>query len=167
MKRGYGYRITHTVDNEIRLGIIFALAASPIQRKLNMQTLYDRNAQLPINPPNPFPAAIPTGTTWKSGVMPLAIFNRYLGALQGYNAITAALIASQAVTIAIQRYLDPAGAVPVGPSNSVVTVAASSGYVDLITQIPAMYFDVQVANASGTTAIITPGSMGIILGANP
>ena len=130
-----------------------------------MPANYDRNMQVLVNPPNPFPVAVLSGVPYKTGVMPLSQFNNFLGAIVGYNAITVALTSSQVVTITVQRYLDPAGLIPVGAAGTQATTANTAAYVALTTVVPAAYFDVQVSNASGTTAIIT--NVGLAMLPNP
>ena len=136
---------------------------------------YTQNCQILAHPPFPFPTVILSGVTYYSGGqvgpgagyqgMPLQVFNQLLGGLAGYNAITVALKASQAVTITVQRYLDQQCTIAVGAAGTVTTTANTSGYVALTTVAPAMWFDVQISNASGTTANLT--NPGIILMPNP
>ena len=137
--------------------------------------LYTPNCQILVNPPNPFPTAVLSGVTYYSGGqvgpgpgyqgMPLQVFNQLLGGLVGYNAITIALTASQAVTVTVRRYLDQQCTIPVGATGTVVTTANSPAYQAITAVIPAMWFDVRISNTSGTTANLT--NPGIILMPNP
>jgi hypothetical protein len=128
---------------------------------------YDRNCQIYVNPTNPFPSAILTGTTYKSGIMPLQVFNQWASNLVGYNAISASVKADQVVTITVQRYMDAAGLVPVGSNATATTVANTASAVSLTTVAPAMFYDVQISNSSGSTANIAAGTAAIIIMPNP
>jgi len=115
-----------------------------------------------VLPTNKFPSAILTGTTWESGVMP--INSMTVDKVYGLRAIVAALTSTHVVTVTVQRYLDSAGLTPVGAPGTLTATANVAGYALVNDNVPALYFDVQVANASGSLAVIT--NPGIAVSAN-
>ena len=76
-------------------------------------------AQLVPTPPTPPPATLAASGTWVSGVMSLA----------GVNAFAVAATLSQAGTLVVQRYIDPAGTIAIGAAISQVMTANTPAYV--------------------------------------
>ena len=111
-----------------------------------------RNFTHKVVPPNPAPIAIPTGTTWSSGLIPF----------DGFNAAVAAILADQILTVTLQRYMDSAGTLPVGATGTLTSTANTAGYTSALSiNVPATYLKVTVANATGATAIVTAFAIGI------
>lgn len=110
--------------------------------------------QITVNfvPPNPVPVAIPTGTTWSSGLFPF----------DGFNAAVAAILADKILTVTVQRYMDSTGLLPVGAAGTLTSTANTAGYTSALSiNVPATYLKVTVANASGTTAIVSKFAIGL------
>jgi hypothetical protein len=133
---------------------------APPPYALNMQKAF--NVDRMVLPTNQFWKEIPTGLTYKTGVMP--INGPTQDKLYGLRAIVAAFKSTQVVTITIQRYLDAAGLMPVGAAGTQALTANVSGYAIVNDNVPALFFDVQVANASGSLAVIS--NPGIAVSAN-
>jgi len=111
-----------------------------------------RNITLKVIPPNPMDIAIPTGTTWSSGVF----------SFDGFNAAVAAILANKVLTVTVQRYMDSAGLLPVGAAGTLTSTANTAGYTSVLSvDVPATHMKVTVANASGTTAIVSAFAIGI------
>jgi hypothetical protein len=108
------------------------------------------NPAIGVVPAAGFPSFIVAGETWSSGPI----------ANDGYGAIVAALLATQIVTIKIQRYMDANSAVPL-TSNSAATTANVAGNCVLSDACPAFYFVVTVANATAVTAVTSNWGIGI------
>ena len=105
-----------------------------------------------VIPPNPMPIAIPTGVTWSSGLF----------SFDGFTAAVAAILANRILTVTVQRYMDAAGLLPVGAAGTLTSTANTAGYTSaLTTSVPAKYLKVTVANASGSTAIVSAFAIGI------
>jgi len=75
-----------------------------------------------------------------------------MGALQGYYGIVCAANYTQAVTITIQRFLDPQCSLPVGASATATTTAGVPGNAEITVVLPAMYYNVKIQNAGTSTA---------------
>ena len=124
--------------------------------KLNLgfsqYTVTGSNDSFSIIPPNPIPTAIPTGVTWSSGVFPFSSF----------NSAVAAILANKVLTVTVQRYMDSAGTLPVGAAGTLTSTANTAGYTSVLSiNVPATYLKVTVANASGTTAIVSNFAIGV------
>lgn len=110
------------------------------------------NVSFSVIPPNPMPTAIPTGVTWSSGVFPF----------HSFNSAVAAILANKILTVTVQRYMDSAGLLPVGAAGTLTSTANTAGYTSVLSiNVPATYLNVTVANASGTTAIVSKFAIGV------
>lgn len=110
------------------------------------------NPVLAVIPPNPMPVAIPTGTTWSSGVF----------SMNGFNQAVAAILANQILTVTVQRYMNSAGTLPVGAAGTLTSTANTAGYTSTLSVgVPATHLKVTVANASGDTAIVSAFAIGL------
>jgi hypothetical protein len=140
---------------------IAALSASPVYTATQQAAAQHNTVTRLAAPTNAFPTAIPSGTTWKSGVMPLLGVDSFEGRLVAFSAIACSLKSTQVVTVTIQRYLDAAGLLPVGAPGTLTATANTAGYASLTAVMPALYYDVQIANAATATAIIKNIGIGL------
>jgi hypothetical protein len=97
-----------------------------------------------ITPPTPYPATLAGGGVYTSGVIQL-----------GGNGINVAATMTQAGTLAIQRYADVAGTIPVGAAVSTTLVASTAGWTAVNDGFPAISFQVTLTNTSGSTATVS------------
>lgn len=110
------------------------------------------NPVVSVIPPNPIPIAIPTGTTWSSGVF----------SMNGFNQAVAAILADRVLTVTVQRYMNAAGTLPVGAAGTLTSVANTAGYTSTLSVgVPATHLKVTVANASGATALVGAFAIGL------
>ena len=111
-----------------------------------------RNTTVKVVPPNPIPSAIPTGTTWSSGLF----------SFDGFTSAVAAILADRVLTVTVQRYMDSAGLLPVGAAGTLTSTANTAGYTSALSaNVPATYLKVTAQNASGLTAIVRSFAIGI------
>jgi hypothetical protein len=89
----------------------------------------------------PPPASLAASGTWTSGVI----------VADGYKAIAAGVLSSQAGAISIQRYLDRAGNVPQGPAISATITAATAQVCNANDGAPFQSFVIKITN-TGTVA---------------
>jgi hypothetical protein len=97
--------------------------------------------QFQPKPPTPPPATIAASGNWNSGIMSNG----------GYGSLAVAAKLSQTGTLVLQRYLDPAGTIPIGAAisqamtaNTVATVATTDGLL-------CSAFSIVVTNTGGST----------------
>lgn len=100
-------------------------------------------------PPDAVPAIIAASGSYVTGIMPAA----------GYSALTAAVNLSQGGTISIQRYLDSAGAFPVGAVPSTTFSGGSVAWVGVNDGLGFAFWQVTVTNTSGSTGTVTSFKM--------
>src|SRR5580658_8108760 len=93
------------------------------------------------NPPTAAPATIAGGGSYVTGIMNAA----------GLKALAAACTLSQAGSIAIQRYIDPAGTIAIGAAISQVITANVAATVAVNDGLPAAAWQVTISNSSGST----------------
>ena len=122
----------------------------------------DKNMPFNVSAAALIPASILTSVTYTSPILPLFYGDPYISALIGYNQIVIALTSDHVVTITIQRYLDAAGLIPVGAAATQATTANVAGYCATSATIPAFYFGFTIANASGSTAVITNSGVALL-----
>ena len=90
--------------------------------------------------PNAVPTTIVKSTHWDSGVI----------ACQGYSAIAVSAELSQAGTISIQRYIDPAGTIAIGAPITQALTANTLGTAAVNDGQPWGSFQVTITNSSGS-----------------
>jgi hypothetical protein len=96
-------------------------------------------------PPTPPPATLGAGASWNSGLMNAAGFNRF----------SAAATLSQAGTLVIQRYIDPAGAIPIGTAPTQAMAAGVPAWTWINDGMAASTWQVTITNTSGAVANLT------------
>lgn len=100
------------------------------------------------------PATIGAGLTYDSGVIICV----------GFKTIAAGTKLDQTGTITIQRYLDAAGAIPVGALISSALVANTANWVTSIDNTPFQSFRVVITNTSVSLGTLAANATMILLG---
>lgn len=96
-------------------------------------------------PPTAPPATIAASGNYKTGIMNAA----------GFKGLAAACTLSQAGTLVIQRYIDPAGTIAIGTPISATLVGGTANTVDVIDGLPAAAWQVTISNTGGSTGNLT------------
>ena len=97
------------------------------------------------NPATAPPATVAGGGNWQSGILNCA----------GLQALAASCTLSQAGSIVIQRYIDPAGTIAIGTAISQVLTANTAAWVSVNDGLPAASWQVTISNTSGSTGNLT------------
>lgn len=91
------------------------------------------------------PATIAAGGNYTSSVL----------ASDGFKAIAAAVLSSQAGAISIQRFVDVAGTLPQGAAISATITGGTAQVVNSNDGLPFQSFTIEITNTSGSVANIT------------
>lgn len=101
-------------------------------------------------PPNAVPATIAASISYQTGFMPC----------MGYAGLAAAATLSQAGTISIQRYMDAAGAYPIGAAISTTMSTPGTLYTAAVRDgLPCAFWQVTVTNTGASTAGVSAFSL--------
>lgn len=104
-----------------------------------------RDTALPASPPTAVPATIAGNGNWQSGII----------TPYGADGILVAANLTGNATVAIQRYADLAGTLPVDAGQSQALTGGTAGSIGVNDGVPYLSYQVTITDTSGSTNTVT------------
>lgn len=100
-------------------------------------------------PPTPFPTTIAAGVTYSTGIM----------LTSGCKGLAASAELTQTGVLSIQRYIDPAGTIPIGAAVTQAMTASTLATVAVNDGLPAAAWQASIQNTAGASGTLSNAAL--------